>query len=177
MVTGPLVDYLSRSTVHEIHTTIASLDAESGAQLAKKNQRVSHVLLNVQEQTAELDALIKQHDIVVSLLPAPMHPAVADLCVKNKVNMVTTSYISPAMQSLDASAQQAGITILNEIGLDPGIDHLTAMHTIDSVHSNGGRVISSKQLSRRRLIFTDRLHHSSRGAAVFQPPRRHATPL
>ena len=152
MVTGPLVEYLSRSTVHEIHTTIASLDAESGAQLAKKNQRVSHILLNVQEQTAELDALIKQHDIVVSLLPAPMHPAVADLCVKNKVDMVTTSYISPAMQSLDTSAQQAGVTILNEIGLDPGIDHHTAMHTIDSVAEQGGKVnYTSGNLSSSRL--------------------------
>lgn len=74
-----------------------------------------------------LDAAIAEHDVVVSLVPWQLHPDVARACIKRKVDMVTTSYVSPAMEAMDADAKAAGITILNEIGLDPGIDHLGAM--------------------------------------------------
>lgn len=85
----------------------------------------------------------------------------AEACIAHKKNMVTSSYISPAMKELESRywhacscmlysykymnrAVEAGITIMNEIGLDPGIDHLTAMRTIDHVHEQGGQVTSFK---------------------------------
>ena len=62
---------------------------------------------------------------------------------KGKTDVVTTSYVSPAMRELDAAAKEAGIIVLNEIGLDPGIDHLYAVKTIDEVHEQGGKVSQS----------------------------------
>ena len=59
-----------------------------------------------------------------------------------KKNVVTTSYVSPAMQELEAQVKEAGITVMNEIGLDPGIDHLYAIKTIEEVHKAGGKVTS-----------------------------------
>ena len=61
--------------------------------------------------------------------------------IKSKTHVVTTSYVSPSMLELDEEAKKAGIVIMNEIGLDPGIDHLYAVKTIDDVHSKGGKVL------------------------------------
>jgi saccharopine dehydrogenase (NADP+, L-glutamate forming) len=87
-----------------------------------------------------LDAEVAKVDLVISLIPYTHHVAVIRSAIRNKKNVVTTSYVSPAMQALDAEARAAGITVLNEIGLDPGIDHLYAIKTIDEVHRAGGRI-------------------------------------
>jgi len=81
-----------------------------------------------------------------SLVPAPFHPVVAKACIENRKNMVTASYVSPAMRELNQKAVDAGITILNEIGLDPGIDHLSAMKIIDEAKEQGGKVSCSVTL-------------------------------
>lgn len=80
------------------------------------------------------------HDLVISLIPYTYHAAVIKAAIKGKTNVVTTSYVSPAMKELDAAARNAGIIVLNEIGLDPGIDHLYAVKTIEEVHAKGGKV-------------------------------------
>jgi saccharopine dehydrogenase-like NADP-dependent oxidoreductase len=67
---------------------------------------------------------------------------VAKHCIAHKKHMVTTSYVSPAMQEQNSAAQEAGVTILNEIGVDPGLDHMSAMRIIDSVRARGGRIVS-----------------------------------
>ncbi len=77
---------------------------------------------------------------MVSLLPYIHHVNVAKKCIAHKKNMVTTSYISPEMKALDDAAKNAGIIILNEIGVDPGFDHMTAMEIIDRVHNEGGKI-------------------------------------
>lgn len=87
-----------------------------------------------------LDKLVSEHDITVSLLPFMFHVLVAESCIKFKKNMVTTSYVKPEMKALDAEAKAAGIIILNELGLDPGIDHMSAMRIIDHIHGKGGEV-------------------------------------
>jgi len=87
-----------------------------------------------------LDTLIKTHDIVVSLLPYSYHVLVAKRCIINKKNMITTSYVSSDMVALNDEAKQAGIIILNELGVDPGYDHMTAMDIIDRVHEEGGKI-------------------------------------
>ncbi len=81
-------------------------------------------------------------DLVVSLLPAPHHVAIARACLDRRVSLVTTSYVSDEMQALDADARSRGILLLNEMGLDPGIDHMTAVSMIRDVQRLGGRVVS-----------------------------------
>ena len=99
------------------------------------------VELDVREE-GRLASFIEASDLAVSLLPFTFHPTVARLCIAHRKHMVTTSYISPAMQELHDSAQAAGVTVLNEIGVDPGIDHMSAMRIIDGAHRRGGRVVA-----------------------------------
>ncbi|NVO01680.1 MAG: saccharopine dehydrogenase NADP-binding domain-containing protein [Bacteroidetes bacterium] len=88
----------------------------------------------------KLEEMISNNDIVVSLLPYVFHLTVAKYAIKYKKNMVTTSYVKPEMYALDAEAKAANIVIINECGLDPGIDHMSAMRIIDHVHDKGGKV-------------------------------------
>ena len=87
-----------------------------------------------------LEKLVAEYDITVSLLPYKYHADVARLCLKHRKNLITTSYVQPQMMALDEAAKEQGILFLNELGLDPGIDHMTAMKIIDYVHMNSGRV-------------------------------------
>jgi len=87
-----------------------------------------------------LDKMISEHDLTVSLLPYAFHPTVAKICISHKKNMVTTSYVKPEMKALDEDAKKAGVIILNESGLDPGIDHMSAMKIIDHIHGKNGSV-------------------------------------
>ena len=82
--------------------------------------------------------LVAQSDLVVSMLPYTHHVTVANACIRRQKPMVTTSYVSPAMRNLDGAAKQAGTIILNEVGLDPGIDHMSAMKVIHERTKRGG---------------------------------------
>jgi len=86
------------------------------------------------------DKLISDADIVVSMLPASMHYSVAEACVKFGKNMVTASYVSKEIKSLDEEAKNKGVLLLNEIGVDPGIDHMSAMQVIDRIKDEGGKL-------------------------------------
>ena len=92
------------------------------------------------EDEEGLREMIAQHDLVVSLLPPAYHTMVARHCISLNTNMVTTSYVGEEMKSLDEEARKAGVIILNEIGLDPGIDHMSALRVIDHVHEEGGKI-------------------------------------
>jgi saccharopine dehydrogenase-like NADP-dependent oxidoreductase len=81
---------------------------------------------------------IEAADLVISMLPARFHPEVAQDCIAAKKHLITPSYVSPEMKAMDAEAKAAGILIMNEIGVDPGIDHMSAMRVIDEIHRNGG---------------------------------------
>jgi len=89
-----------------------------------------------------LDELVRETDLAISLLPYMYHPMVAEACIRHRKNMLTTSYVSPAMCALEPRVKQAGIVILNEVGLDPGIDHMSAMRVIHHVSKRGGQVRS-----------------------------------
>ena len=82
-----------------------------------------------------LPQMVRDHDVTISLLPASMHVKVAELCIENGKHFVSASYESEAMRALDEQARNAGVTLLNEIGLDPGIDHMSAMQILDEVCS------------------------------------------
>jgi len=89
-----------------------------------------------------LHKLVEDADCVVSLLPYTYHVEVAEVCLKYKTNMITTSYVSDEMQNLHNKANDKGILLLNEIGLDPGIDHMSAQKTIDYIHNQDGYIIA-----------------------------------
>jgi spermidine synthase len=99
------------------------------------------ISLDVNNEEA-LNKAVAGHDLVISLIPYTYHAQVIKAAIKGKTHVVTTSYVSPAMRELDQAAKDAGIVVFNEIGLDPGIDHLYAVKTIDEVHAKGGKVSS-----------------------------------
>ncbi|KKA29156.1 hypothetical protein TD95_003527 [Thielaviopsis punctulata] len=136
-VTRPTLDVLSDSG---IHVTVACRTLESAKKLSAGVALATPISLDVTDDAA-LDAAVAQHDLVISLIPYTFHATVIKSAIRNKKHVVTTSYVSPAMQELDAAAKEAGITVMNEIGLDPGIDHLYAVKTIEEVHAAGGKII------------------------------------
>ena len=83
---------------------------------------------------------ISKADIVISMLPANFHPIVARLCVQCGVHMITASYVSADMKALDQEAKDKGVLLLNECGLDPGIDHIVTMHMLNEVRKDNGKV-------------------------------------
>jgi hypothetical protein len=93
--------------------------------------------------TSALEAAVAAVDVVVSLIPYTLHVPVIEAAIKGNTHVVTTSYVSTAVQALEERVKAAGIVVMNEIGLDPGIDHLYAVKTIDEVHAQGGKVLSS----------------------------------
>uniref|UniRef100_A0A8D0GQF9 Alpha-aminoadipic semialdehyde synthase, mitochondrial n=1 Tax=Sphenodon punctatus TaxID=8508 RepID=A0A8D0GQF9_SPHPU len=139
-VSGPVIEYLTRDSNVEI--TAASIVREQLQQLTKKYSSVIPVTLDVVKDEEKLASLVKKNDLVISLLPYSAHPLVAVKCIDSKVNLVTASYLTPAMKELQESAEAAGITILGEIGLDPGLDHMLAMECIDKANEIGATVVS-----------------------------------
>ena len=136
MVAGAHVRYLLD---HGIRVTVASRTLRKAQELVLGHPNGTAVAVNSDDEAA-LEALIREHDLAVSLLPYAYHPVVARLCVKHGTHMVTTSYVKQAMADLDAEARAAGVILLNEIGVDPGIDHMTAMRVIHKVQRKGGKI-------------------------------------
>ncbi|XP_029288905.1 LOW QUALITY PROTEIN: alpha-aminoadipic semialdehyde synthase, mitochondrial [Cottoperca gobio] len=139
-VSGPVVEYLTRDEKTQV--TVASVQLKQAEELAEQYPNTIPVMLDAGRQEGHLDSLVKDHDLVISMLPYSLHPLIAKHCIKRKVNMVTASYLSPAMRELQSSAVEAGITIVNEMGLDPGIDHMLAMECIDKAKADGCTVES-----------------------------------
>jgi saccharopine dehydrogenase-like NADP-dependent oxidoreductase len=136
MVAKPIAEYILNNN---IELTIASRTVAKAEKLIGNRLNGKAVSWTVEDLTT-LEQLVSSHDLVISLLPYAHHVTVAKLCIQYKKNMVTTSYVSPEMKALDAEARKAGIIILNEIGVDPGFDHMTAMRIIDKVKSDGGKI-------------------------------------
>ena len=139
LVARPLVRYLLDQPGFQV-TVAEQTVSKAEALVAGHPDGTTEALLV--DQTAKLDRLIGEHDLVSSMLPAPLHPAVAKTCIKRRRHLVTPSYASPEMNALDGAARQAGVMILNEIGVDPGIDHMSAMRVIHDVQKRGGQVVS-----------------------------------
>ena len=89
---------------------------------------------------AQRDKAFKHIDLIVSMLPAHLHIEIAKDCIAKKINLITPSYISPEMQALDNDAKAADIIIMNEIGVDPGIDHMSAKKVLDKIEAEGGEI-------------------------------------
>lgn len=141
-VVKPLVDYFIDKCKYEV--LVASRDNNHSGLIIAGRALGERKLWLATPPYEELDRMVETVDLVVSMLPPHMHVIVAKSCPKYKVKMVTTSYISPEMAVLDEEAKEAGIIILNEIGEDPGIDHMGAMQMINLANNEGGKIISFK---------------------------------
>ncbi len=137
MVSKPMFEYLLEKN---ISFTAASNTPENSNRVIGNNPLGKSVFIDIVKDKVLMENLISEHDLTVSLLPYAFHIEVAKLCIKHKKNMVTTSYVKPEMQDLDQQAKDAGIIILNELGVDPGIDHMSAMRIIDHIHNKSGKV-------------------------------------
>ena len=114
---------------------------DSAKKLCSDIKNTRPISLDVNDDAA-LDAEVARSDLVISLIPYTFHATVIKSAIRKKKNVVTTSYVSDAMKELEPQVKEAGITVVNEIGLDPGIDHLYAVKTISEVHSAGGKITS-----------------------------------
>ncbi|KAI1486726.1 Apo Saccharopine reductase [Biscogniauxia mediterranea] len=137
-VTRPTLDILSDAG---IQVSVACRTLEKAKSLAEGVKNARPISLDVTDEKA-LDAEVAKHDLVISLIPYTFHATVIKSAIRQKKHVVTTSYVSPAMMELDQQCKDAGITVMNEIGLDPGIDHLYAVKTISEVHEAGGKILS-----------------------------------
>lgn len=113
---------------------------QAAQKLATSFPRTKAITLDVTSE-AELDKCIAAHDVIISLIPYIYHASVIKSAIKSATNVVTTSYVSDAIRQLDKPAKEAGITVLNEVGVDPGVDHLYAIKKISEVHAQGGKVL------------------------------------
>lgn len=137
-VAKPTVDILAGSP--DVEVTVASRTLASAEKLAEGNAAKA-ISLDVTDEAA-LDKEVAKVDVVILLIPYIYHALVVKSAIRNKTNVVTTSYILDALRKLEPEIKKAGITVMNEIGLDPGIDHLYAVKTIDEVHQAGGKIKS-----------------------------------
>lgn len=141
MIAPPIINYFNE---HKINTIVASRTVSRVEEVIKGLEFCSAVEFDVTAAGYEvaLDALTQKADLVISLLPYIYHTAAAKMAIKHKKHFCTSSYVSDDMMKLADAAKEAGIIMLNEIGVDPGLDHASAMKVIDEVHHKGGKVKS-----------------------------------
>ena len=136
-----LIQYLlQKSSDENLHLTIADLSLDLALQKTNKHPNASAIQIDIFNATQRQSEIAKA-DIVVSMLPAHLHIEVAKDCILLKKNIVTASYISEAMKELDEEAKKNNLIFMNEIGLDPGIDHMSAMKIIDEIKDKGGKLL------------------------------------
>jgi len=140
LVARPLVRYLLDQAGFQV--TVASRTLGKAKALVGDHPWGKAVAFDVTKDGAALGGLIAEADLAISLLPYVYHVQVAEQCVRHRKPLVTASYVSDGMRALDGAAREVGVILLNEIGLDPGIDHMSAMRIIHRVHGAGGEVKS-----------------------------------
>lgn len=135
-----LIEYLlKQSTIYDWKVIVGDYDISLAQQRINGHQNGQAISFDVFDQEQRNDA-IRQADIVISMLPASMHIILAEDCVIQAVDMVTASYVSDDIAALNERAIEKGVILLNETGLDPGIDHMSAKKVIDDIQSKGGKL-------------------------------------
>lgn len=135
-----LIDYLlNKSEENDWNVVVGDFDLSLAEQKINSHPRGTALHFDVFDIEQRNDA-IREADIVISMLPARMHVLLAEDCVIQGVDMITASYVSDEIKALHEKAKEKGVLLLNEIGLDPGIDHLSAKKIIDEIHSKGGEI-------------------------------------
>lgn len=136
-----LIRYLlSKSESERLHIIVADLSLALAERKTEGHLNATPLALNIFENE-ERKAAIQDSSIVISMLPAYLHIEIAKDCLEFKKHLVTASYINEAMQELDEEAKKNNLIFMNEIGLDPGIDHMSAMKVIDEIRAKGGKLL------------------------------------
>lgn len=139
-----LIKYLlDNAKANNWFVRVADFLEDSAKEAVANHSSGKAIFFNVTDDM-QRESEISDSDIVISMLPTRMHILVAKDCVRLGKNLVTASYVSKEIFALDEKAKNTGIILLNEIGLDPGIDHMSAMQVIDSIKENGGELTSFK---------------------------------
>ena len=136
-----LIQYLlNKSNEENLHLIIGDLSLASAQKKTNNHPNATAMALDIFDQNQRKE-LVQKADIVISMLPAHLHIEVAKDCIAHKKHLVTASYISDAMQELDAAAKENNLIFMNEVGLDPGIDHMSAMKVIHEIKAKGGKML------------------------------------
>ncbi|WP_396633135.1 saccharopine dehydrogenase family protein [Maribacter sp. R86514] len=139
--TSYLLDYLlGKAEVEKLEVTIGDINPAAIPSSIAQHPSCTVIALDIFEDNARKKA-IDNSDIVISMLPARFHIKVAEDCVHLKKHLVTASYVSSELLALDKKVKEAGLVFMNEIGLDPGLDHMSAMQVIDRIRDKGGKII------------------------------------
>ncbi|MBC7363449.1 MAG: saccharopine dehydrogenase NADP-binding domain-containing protein [Candidatus Aminicenantes bacterium] len=139
LVAGPLVEYLLG--LGNVKVIVADIEEEKARQLVGSHPAGEVRKLDLNDREA-VSRLVSEVEVVASMVPYTFHPYIASFCLEFGKHLVTASYVSPAMRELDEKAREKGLVFLNELGLDPGIDHMEAMRLIEEAKKNGGQVLS-----------------------------------
>ncbi|GGE99829.1 saccharopine dehydrogenase [Flavobacterium limi] len=131
---------LSKSESERLHIVVADLSLALAEKKINNHPNATPIALNIFD-TEERKAAIEKTSIVISMLPAHLHIEIAKDCLQFKKHLVTASYVSDAMLQLDEEARKSNLIFMNEIGLDPGIDHMSAMKVIDEIRAKGGKML------------------------------------
>ena len=136
-----LIKYLlDKSNEESLFLTIGDISTDNAKNLINNHKNAKAIVLDVFDKD-QREENIQKSDLVISMLPARFHLDVAKDCITFGKHMVTASYISDEMKALDSLAKEKGLVFMNEIGLDPGIDHMSAMQVIDSIKDSGGKML------------------------------------
>lgn len=139
--TSYLIDYLSgKAESRAITITVGDINTDNLKALQDSYGNINGIHLDIFDREQREDA-VKNADLIISMLPARFHVQVARDCIAYGKHLVTASYVSEEMQALDAEVREKGLVFMNEIGLDPGIDHMSAMHVIDRIRDKGGKML------------------------------------
>ncbi|MGB5555952.1 MAG: saccharopine dehydrogenase family protein [Flavobacteriaceae bacterium] len=139
--TSYLLDYfLDKAKTEKLHLTIGDINPDSIPSSIRNHAECSTIQMDI-FQADQRKKAIQDADIVVSMLPARFHIEVAKDCIKFEKHLVTASYVSEEIKALDDEAKSKGLVFMNEIGLDPGIDHMSAMQIIDRIRDKGGKML------------------------------------
>uniref|UniRef100_A0A6B2L3S6 Saccharopine dehydrogenase n=1 Tax=Arcella intermedia TaxID=1963864 RepID=A0A6B2L3S6_9EUKA len=144
LVTRPIVHYLSNTCQYKV--TLGSRTLSKAQELCKGAVNATAIEVDVENEAhlQKLEEIIPGVDAVVSMLPYLFHAKVCAIAIRHKKHFLTTSYVSPAMRDLEAAAKEAGVVLVNECGVDPGTDHMSAQKLIDEVHAKGGKIVGFK---------------------------------
>ena len=136
-----LITYLLENSVNEdLFITIGDISIENSLKIINNHSRGKAIVMDIFDENNRKKE-IEKADLVISMLPASLHIEIARDCVAFKKHLVTASYISDEMRALDDAVKKNGLIFMNEIGLDPGIDHMSAMKVIDSIKNKGGKML------------------------------------
>lgn len=141
-VAPPTIEYFRKTS--DIRITLASNSKAHVLKAAGRFQNVTPEVLDLSRDPEAVEKLVASHDVVVSLLPTRLHADILNMALKHKKSFAATNYTTPDIELLAKVAEEQGVSVIMEMGLDPGIDHMLAMETFDKVHAAGGKIISFK---------------------------------